>query len=132
MHMRGAACCPPGYVAICRPCLPAAGTSELEAAAQVAVRGLRGVQQGLNNFTLDGHTGHSKQLDLSDLYTQDTVLWRSAPLEFGEHSVTVTCTGQPGKYTTSRNGLSVAGFLVMTDPNVIQQCEGFDSGHCLI
>ena len=101
-------------------------------AAQVAVRAMRGVQQGQTNFTIDGIARSNRQLDLSDPYGQDTIVWRSAPLEYGEHYVTVTCSGQDGAWSQNSHQVNVAGFLVMADPHVVRQCEGYYFGDCLV
>ena len=91
---------------------------------------MRGPNQGLTNFTLDAIPQSMEQVDLSTQYGQDTVVYRSEPLQYGAHNITVSCTDQGGTLSQDGTSTSVAGFLVRTDPNVVRQCEGL-ADQCL-
>ena len=92
---------------------------------------MRGPAQGMANFTLDAIPRSLDPVDLSTQYAQDTVVWRSAPLQYGNHNITVACTDQGGALSQGGTSTAVAGFLVRTDPNVVRECEGFEDGQCL-
>ena len=104
-------------------------------AAQVAVRAQRDPAQGIMYVWLDADYEAATRLDLSSLYRdgQDTIVWRSKPLEYREHTVTVRCGGQSGIFSNSvtSSATTLAGFLVLNDPSALQQC-GAEMTDCLV
>ena len=82
---------------------------------------------------MDGNSDGATRLDLSSLYRdgQDTTVWRSEPLKYGDHNVTVVCGGQDGVFSTTSQFTTLAGFLVLNDTSAAQQC-GSDNGACLV
>ena len=100
----------------------------------MAIRALRSPDQGFSYVWLDADYSSVTTLDLSSLYRdgQDTIVWRSGPLPYGKHNVTIMCGGLSGAFSNNGQDLSVAGFLVLGDARVVQQCESSqDPGGCL-